>query len=358
MGKQPLYLKIASIIEGQIINKTFQLGEKLPSLRAVQKMYGVGVNTVKQAFTELENRSLIEPRPRSGYFVSKNSLRKFALPSVVELQPASKENHVDDLISKVFSTIKNDDITQFSLGIPAKNLLPTAKLKKGVIKVLNEFPEIGTNYEPAQGSSNLRRSIAKWSMLIGGNIEKDDLVTTSGAMNAIFNCLLAVTKPKDTIAVETPVFFGIIQVAKSLGLNIIEIPSHPITGIELEALKKIIPKIKACCLTANFSNPLGSLMPDEHKKELVKMLSQHNIPLIEDDLYGNLYFGPVRPLPCKSFDEEGIVMWCSSVSKTLAPGYRVGWTAPGKFKQQIIRQKLLQTISTTFINKVKLLQNW
>lgn len=349
MKKEVLYVKIANIIEEQIFNGTLKLGEKLPSIRTVQKMYHVSINTVKQAFLELESKSLINSRPRLGYYVSKTSQRRFSLPSVGMLSSSGGEKQPEDLIDKVYNSLKNKEVTQFSLGVPAQSMLPIAKLNKGVIHMIRKLDDGGTSYEPAQGSVNLRRSVAKWSMEFEGQLTEDDLVTTSGAMNAIFNCLLAVTKPGDTIAIESPVYFGTIQVAKSLGLQVIEIPAHPLTGIDMDALRKYLPRINVCCFTANFSNPLGSLMPEDHKIQLVKLLTEHNIPLIEDDLYGNLYFGTTRPKPCKAYDEEGIVMWCGSFSKTLAPGYRVGWVAPGKFKSKIIRQKLLQTISTPIL---------
>lgn len=346
MKKETLYLKIAKVIEEQIDTETIKLGDKLPSIRSIQKIYNVSINTAKQAFLELESKSLIEARPKSGYFVSKTSRRKFSLPTVSRLKSSGDEKHPEDLISKVFNTLENKDIRQFSLGVPDKSLLPIAKLNKGIIAVVQKLNDGGTSYEPVQGSTNLRRTVAKWSLVLEGKLTEDDIVTTSGTMNALYNCILAVTQRGDTIAVETPVYFGILQMARSMGLNVIEIPNNPLTGIDLEALKKVLPKLKACCFISNFSNPLGCLMPDEHKKELVRMLTEYNIPLIEDDLYGNLFFGATRPKPCKAFDEAGIVMWCGSVSKTLAPGYRVGWVAPGKFKDKIIRQKLLQTIST------------
>ncbi|QBQ41420.1 aminotransferase-like domain-containing protein [Sphingobacterium psychroaquaticum] len=348
LKKEPLYLHIANLIEEQILAGTLQLGDKLPSIRTVEKMHNVSINTVKQAFLLLESKSLIESRPRSGYFVSKTSMRRFALPTIGDLAAAKNIRPAEDLIDKVFNTLKQD-VTQFSLGVPGDNMLPIAKLNKSLIKVISRLPDGGTAYEPVQGSPNLRRSVAKWSMHAGAHVTEEDLVTTSGAMNALSNCLMAVTKPGDTIAVETPTYFGTLQLAKSLGLQVIEIPSHPITGLELDALKKVLHKIDICCFTANFSNPLGSLMPEEHKIELVRLLTDYNIPLIEDDLYGNLFFGPSRPAPCKAYDEAGIVMWCGSVSKTLAPGYRVGWVAPGKFKDRVIRQKLLHTISTPIL---------
>ena len=346
MKKEVLYLKIARVIEEQILSGTLKLGERLPSIRAVQKLYNVSINTAKQAFLELESKSLIESRPKSGHFVSKTSQRKFALPTVSELDTVQNERSSEDLLKTVFQTLNDKDITQFSLGVPDQSLLPIAKLNKGVITAMRNLDDGGTNYETAQGNINLRRTVAKWSLVLEGKLTEDDLVTTAGAMNAIFNCLKAVTSSGDTIAIESPSYFGIHQIIKSLGLKAIEIPTHPITGVDLEAVKKVLPQIKACYFISNFSNPLGSLMPDGHKKELVRMLTQHNIPLLEDDIYGNLFFGSSRPKPCKAFDEEGIVMWCGSVSKTLAPGYRVGWVAPGKFKEKIIRQKFSQMVST------------
>jgi len=346
MSREVLYRKIANVVEEQIAAQTLKIGDKLPSIRTVQKIYDVSLNTVKQAFLELESKSLIESRPKSGYYVSKTFNPKLSLPDTSKPGLNESEHQPVDLITRVYDTLKDKNITQFSLGVPDKNLLPIAKLNKGIIKLTRSLEDSGTSYEPVEGSINLRRNISRWSFVWGGKLTEDDIVTTSGAMNSIYNCLLAVTKPGDTIAMESPVYFGILQTAKELGLRIIELPTNPVAGIEIDALKKVLPVIKACCLISNFNNPLGSCMPDEHKKEVVRLLTLHNIPLIEDDLYGDLFFGASRPVPCKFYDEAGIVMWCGSFSKCLAPGYRVGWIAPGRYKEKIIRQKFLQTIST------------
>lgn len=346
MSKDVLYLKIANAVTEQIKSETLQFGDRLPSLRSAQKLYNVSLNTVKQAYMELESRSLVESRPKYGYYVSQTSQRKLALPSVAKMKVSEGENTPEDLIGKVFGTIAGTDVTQFALGIPGKSLLPVAQMKKCMINVMKGKHDSGTNYEPVQGSEKLRREIAKWSIVMEGKIKEDDLVITSGAMNGVYNCLMAVTKPGDCVAVESPVYFGILQAIQLLGLKAVEIPTHPITGVDLDALKKVLPKLSACCFVVNYNNPLGFQMPDENKKELVKMLTEHNVPLVEDDVYGNIYFGAGRPKPCKFYDEAGIVMWVGSVSKTLAPGYRVGWVAPGKFKEKIIRQKLVQTVSS------------
>lgn len=346
MSKDVLYLKIANAVTEQIKTETLQFGDRLPSLRSAQKLHNVSLNTVKQAYMELESRSLVESRPKYGYYVSQTSQRKLALPSVAKIKVSQGQKTPEDLIGKVFGTIAGTDVTQFALGIPGKSLLPVAKMKKCMINVMKKSSDSGTNYEPVQGSENLRREIAKWAMVMEGKITEDDLVITSGAMNGVYNCLMAVTQPGDSVAIESPVYFGILQAIHLLGLKAVEIPTHPITGVDLDALKKVLPKISACCFVVNYNNPLGFQMPDENKKELVRMLTEYNVPLVEDDVYGNIYFGAGRPKPCKFYDEAGIVMWVGSVSKTLAPGYRVGWVAAGKFKDKIIRQKLVQTVSS------------
>jgi DNA-binding transcriptional MocR family regulator len=345
MEQQLLYKKIANIVESQIKNGSLVYGDRLPSVRSAQKLYNVSLNTAKSAYMELESRSLIESRPKSGYFVSRSGLRRMAIPSISTFKIDEKKQDPAALIDKVFHSLEDKEITRFSLGLPSASLLPIQKLNRCIIESVHELHDYGDQYGQVQGSPSLRKEIAKWSLVLEGKISDEDLIITSGAMNAIYSCLRAVTKPGDTIAVESPLYFGFIQAFQLLGLKTIEIPTHPITGIELDALKKVIHKIDVCCFVTNFSNPLGALMPEEHKKELVKLLAHHHIPLIEDDLYGNIYFGSSRPKPCKYFDEEGLVMWCGSFTKVLAPSFRLGWVEPGRYKDKILKQKLIQTIS-------------
>ncbi|PUV25308.1 MULTISPECIES: PLP-dependent aminotransferase family protein [Sphingobacterium] len=345
MPREILYLKIAKILENQILSETLRTGDKLPSLRSLQKIYNVGLNTAQQAYTLLESKSLIISKPKSGYFVSGTSKRKLALPSVSNPIVTATKNETEYLTYKVFDVLRDKSVRQFSLGVPDEKLLPISKLNKGIIKVMRELDGSGTAFEPAQGSLNLRRNIAKWSLAREGELSEDDIITTLGTMNAIYLCLNAVTKPGDTIATESPVYFGILQLAKSMGLNILELPTHPVTGVDLEALKQNINKIDLCCFTCNFNNPLGSLMPDENKKALVELLTHYNVPLVDDDLFGVLHFGETHPTLCKNYDEAGIVMSCGGFSKTLAPGYRIGWIEPGQFKEKILWNKLVQTVA-------------
>ncbi|MCS3529025.1 PLP-dependent aminotransferase family protein [Chryseobacterium sp. JUb7] len=352
MNKEFLYTEIASGIATQIRKGVLKPGDKLPSVRMLCQDHHISMNTAKRVFLELESQSLVDSKPQSGYFVSPLTVIDLPLAEISSPSLIANNKEPDELISKVYENIGNKNMTIFSIGIPSGDLLPQAKLKKEIINATRELKEGGTEYEELQGNLKLRRMIALRSMSWGGNFNENDLVTTNGGMNALSFCLMALGKPGDTIAIESPCYPGILQLANGLGLKVLELPTHPTTGIEIEALKKVIPKIDICLLIPNFNSPLGSCMPDDNKKEIVKLLSENGIPLIEDDVYGDLYFGSNRPKCCKSFDMEGNVLYCSSISKTLAPGYRVGWIAPGKYKDKILKLKLLHsTSSITVVNE-------
>lgn len=352
MKKDFLYNEIADNIADKIKTGVLKAGERLPSVRKLSKEHGMSINTAKRVFLELEAQSLVQSKPQSGYFVSPLNYLKLPLPEASRPVPIANNREPDELMNGVYSTMGRRDLTLFSIGVPSGNLLPLAKLKKEVVLATRELKEGGTEYEPLQGNEKLRRMVAVRSLAWEGNLKEDDVITTNGCMNALALCLMALTKPGDTIALESPCYPGILQLAVSLGLKVLEVATHPVTGIDIDALKKLLPNINVCLLVPNFNTPLGYCMPDTSKKEVVTLLAEYNIPLIEDDTYGDLYFGSERPKCCKSFDSDGNVLWCGSVSKTLAPGYRVGWVAPGRYKEQILKLKLIHSLSsTTIINE-------
>ncbi len=345
--KDLLYVQIANHIEQQVKTDMLRIGDRLPSLRIMATEKGVSLNTAQQAYYELESRGLIESRPQSGYYVSYAHKQFRNIPSTSKPVIARSGEDATDIISAVIQNAQKAELA-FSSGVISSKLLPVAKLNKALMHATREMPDSGTDYERF-GNAKLKNQIALRSMLWGGKLGPEDIVTTSGCMEALSFCMLSVAEKGDTIAVESPVYFGILQLARNLGLHVLELPTHPVDGIELDALKKALEKkkVKLCLLISNFNNPLGSCMPDEHKKEVVRLMEKHNVPLIEDDLFGDLYFGDHRPATCKSFDESGIVLWCGSFSKTLAPGYRVGWVAPGKFRQKVENTKLYHSLYCT-----------
>jgi DNA-binding transcriptional MocR family regulator len=211
-------------------------------------------------------------------------------------------------------------------------------------------------YDMPPGCLLLRRALARRALDWGVKISPDEVITTSGCMEALVLCLRAVTRPGDTVAIESPTFFGVIQAIEHLGLKALEIPTHPRDGLDLDALDRTLrrQRVSACLVIPNFNNPLGSRMPDAAKERLVTMLSRREIPLIEDDLCGDLYFSSERPQVAKAYDKKGLVMLCGSFSKTVAPGYRVGWMIPGRFFEKAKNLKFTNTVATATLPQLAL----
>ena len=350
--KEFLYLEIAKGLENQIRLGVLKFGDKLPSIRTICSQYGVSMSTSQLAYQELESKSLILSRPQSGYYVSYTTDNQLGIPTVSRPKVVPVK-----VVTDIFDNTINDgvgkDFVLFSRGVPATSLLPIAKLNKGITRAIKSLPGGGTGYESLKGNEKLRAALAKSAYNWKGNLSANDILTTQGCISAISYCLMALTKRGDTIAVESPSYYITLHLAQSLGLNVLELQTHPQTGVEMGPFEKVLAttKLAACIFVSNFNNPFGSLMPDAHKKEAVRLLEKYNVPLIEDDIYGELYFGNQRPVCCKSFDKSGIVLWCSSISKTLAPAYRVGWVAPGKFMAEVSKVKLFHSVSGTAITQ-------
>lgn len=342
------YMEVADRIETQIEKKILKVGDKLLSVRALSKEQGISLSTSFQAYYYLESKGLIEARPQSGYYVKYSPEHILDMPQVSEPTDDAVPVSVDDMINNVYLDLNAKNILNFSMGAPSHSLLPTAKLNKAIVHALRSSKTSCLNYEHIQGNQELRKQIARQAFNWGGSPSEDDIVVTAGAVEALSLCVKAITKPGDAVAIESPTYFAIFQVMESHGLKVVEIPTDPVQGIDLEYLEQAIPRfdIKACLFVSNFNNPLGSCMPDDRKKHLVEMLAKKEIPLIEDDIYGELYFGKTRPKTCKTFDKKGLVLHCASFSKSLAPGYRIGWTIPGRFKEKVIRLKRMHTVST------------
>jgi DNA-binding transcriptional MocR family regulator len=350
------YMEVADRIETLIEKKVLKIGDKLLSVRALSKEQGISLSTAFQAYYLLESKGLVEARPQSGYYVKYSPEHILDLPKVSEPVDDALPVSVDDMINSVYVDLNSKNILNFSMAAPSLKLLPTAKLNKAVMHALRESPTSCLHYEHIQGNVALRKQIARQAFNWGGSPSENDIVVTAGCVEALSLCIKAITKPGDAVALESPTYFALFQVMESNGLKVVEIPTDPVTGIDIEYLAHAIPKfdIKACMVVNNFNNPLGSCMPDDRKKYLVEMLAKKEIPLVEDDIYGELYFGKTRPKTCKTFDKKGLVLHCASFSKSLAPGYRVGWTIPGKFKDKVIRLKRMHTVSTNTLAQAAL----
>lgn len=343
-----LYEELAGDIARLIETGVLRPGERIPSVRETCRSRKVSLSTVLQAYYLLEDRGLVQTRPRSGYYVSAHWQDLPAEPEISRPSPRSRAVDVSELVFEVLESTKHRTVVPLGSAFPSPLLFPLPKLAQQLGAAARRLDPWATVEDLPPGSAELRRQIAKRYLLAGVRLPLDAIVITSGAMEALNLCLQAVTRPGDVVAVESPAFYGALQAVERLGLRAVEIPTHPRDGVDLEGLAQALKKhdVKACWFMSNFQNPLGSLMTEEKKKALVELLARHRVPLIEDDVYAELYFGTERPRPAKAFDRAGLVMHCSSFSKCLAPGYRLGWVAPGQFAQQVARLKLTGSIAT------------
>jgi DNA-binding transcriptional MocR family regulator len=347
-GSRTLYEQVAGNVAELIDRGTLRPGERVPSVRSYSRQQNVSIATVTQAYRLLEDRGVIEARPQSGYYVRWR--RVAAPPEPAKTNPAvsAVEVKVSDLILEVIKASRNPELVRLGSTLAAPEIFPTAELNRITAAIGRREPLAANSFDPPPGNYALRLQAARRSIEAGCALAPDDIITTAGGTEALNLCLRAVAKAGDVIAVESPTFFGILHIINSLGMKVCEIPTFPRDGVCLDELSQRLKccRIKACVFTLNFSNPLGSCMPDEKKQQLVRLLASHGIPLIEDDIYGNLGFGAVRPRAAKSYDKEGLVMLCDSFTKTLAPGYRVGYVVPGRFKSQVEFLKYVHTSAT------------
>ncbi|MEE4411036.1 MULTISPECIES: aminotransferase-like domain-containing protein [unclassified Serratia (in: enterobacteria)] len=341
------YATLAAILSQRIEQGLYPAGDRLPSVRTLSQEHGVSISTVQQAYRLLEESQLVEARPKSGYFV--RGLRTLAeLPAVT--RPVQRPVDISQW-EQVLDLIRNkprEDLIQLGRGMPDISE-PTLK---PLMKALGHMGRHGDlrslYYDNIQGVMGLREQIARLLLDSGCQISADQLVITTGCHEALSAGLRAVCQPGDIVAVDSPCFHGTMQTLKGLGMKALEVPTDPLTGISLEALEMALDQwpIKAILLTPNCNNPLGYIMPEARKQRLLTLAQRHDVAIIEDDVYGDIAYQYPRPRTIKSFDDDGRVLLCSSFSKTLAPGLRIGWIAPGRYLERVLHMKYIGTGST------------
>ena len=347
-GPSALYEQVADKIEKLIRSGALRAGDRIPSVRRASAQHGVSVATAVQAYISLENRRLIEARPKSGFFVRPQFRMDVSEPKISRPAKPAALVGVGNLQTRVFDAARLPDVVAFGAAYPGPENLPVARLSQIMASVARSAGARGVAYDMPPGCEPLRRQISRRSLDWGSNLSPDEIITTCGGTEALALCLRAVTKPGDVVAVESPTYFGVLQAIEEQRLRALEIPMHPRDGMDLDALERAVKsrRIAACLATPNFNNPLGSLMPDATKRRLVEMLAKREIPLIEDDINGSLAHSGNRPRVAQSYDRGGFVLLCGSISKTLAPGYRVGWVAPGRYYDKVKALKITSTLAT------------
>ncbi|HKS14997.1 MAG TPA: PLP-dependent aminotransferase family protein [Pseudomonas sp.] len=339
-----LYLNLAELLGARIEQGLYRPGQRLPSVRALSVEHGVSLSTVQQAYRLLEDNGLVSPRPKSGYFV----LEPRHLPALPEIsRPAQRPVDISqwEQVLELVRSTPRADVIQLGRGMPDIDTPTLKPLLRSLAQLSRRQDMPGLYYDNIHGTTALREQIARLMLDSGCHLAPADLVVTTGCHEALSTSVRAVCQPGDIVAVDSPSFHGAMQTLKGLGMKAMEIPTDPITGISLEALELALEQwpIKLIQITPNCNNPLGYIMPEARKKALLTLAQRFDVAIIEDDVYGDLAYTYPRPRTIKSFDDDGRVLLCSSFSKTLAPGLRIGWVAPGRYLERVLHMKYIST---------------
>ncbi len=346
-----LYQQVIEYVERQEKNGALRAGDKLPSLRKLSKQFEISVPTVKQAYIELERQGTISARPQSGYYLKAKQARtllpmraKWACCEPVEVSCRS-------LIEQVYDAVHLPDTVALGISNPICAHPPDKALARLMRSVISRVSEKAVSYGPANGDPKLRLNLAFRYQDQGVDVNHEDIIISSGAQEALSIALQCVAERGDIIAVESPCYFGLIELVESLGMKVLEVYTCTEDGVCITELEKVLQQhpVKACLFSTAINNPLGSMMTNEQRQAMVTLLESLDIPLIEDEVYSDLYFTEQRPVSAQLYSEKGLVLTCSSFSKTAAPGYRVGWLLPGKFEEKAKRIKRAQSCSTSML---------
>lgn len=342
-----LYERVASLVEKQIASGTLRTNERIPSVRSMSRAAKVSVSTVVQAYVHLESLGLIEARPQSGFYVRPPSPTVLPPPRPKLTRSRRPISVATEVLDTCREALSRTDIVPLNGAFTSPALYPNRRLNNLIREVLRDHPlHTGQLFAPP-GNAELRRQIAKRMALAGAPTDPDHVVITGGTMDAITLSLQVLCQPGDTVLVESPTYFGLLQAIEHLRLKVVEVPNRPGEGIDVDAVRAIArdTRLAAAVLMPNFNNPVGALTSDEAKRDIVAALADKEVPIIEDDIYGDLHYGSRRPPSMRAFDEAGLVISCGSVSKTIALGYRIGWAVTPAFHADLSRAKFYSSVA-------------
>jgi DNA-binding transcriptional MocR family regulator len=332
-GTLPKYLTVAETLQRLIVGGEIEHGARLPSVRSAMRSFGVSKNTLIAAYAHLEMSGVISAKDRSGYFVARERDNELArAPYIIDHPLSLVEQRGQDILNDLVALRDRHGHDLLSPMLDPK-LLPLGMVSRTARKILTEdlraclTPDFGPGYRP------LRRALAGYYRTREISADDHDFVITLGCTHALVSAVEASTAPGDTIAIRTPTFYPLLRIIHSLNRKIIEIPSTANRAGDLERLEEAIERfnVRACVVSVSLPDPYGASLSDVDKRRLIDLAERFNMAMIEDDVFGHVSIRNKLMRPLKAFDQNGRVLHCSSFSKTLGSGLRVGWCMPGRY---------------------------
>lgn len=343
----PVYERLAGLLDEMIQSRSLRAGDRMPSVRQFSSQQRVSVPTALRAYVVLETRGLIEAKPKSGFYVRARFADLVPQPAKSSVAPKPTVIGSDDPVASLLADHANTKLVPFGAALPGAELLPGIKLTRTMASIGRKLGARSIDYDPIPGSEVLRRELARRSLAWGCALKADDFIVTVGATEALSLALRATCRPGDAVVVESPTYFGLSSMLRELNLKALPVPVDSAEGIDLDVLEKTLrtTRVAACVVIPNVHNPIGFVMPDERKRQLIEICSRRRVAVIEDDTYGDLQYEGPRARCLKVFDVGETVILCGSYSKKLAPGYRVGYIAAGKWQARVHALKQASTLN-------------
>lgn len=342
----PRYEELAGFICDLVEQGTLRPGMRAPSLRRIANEHNASMSTALHAYRLLEDRGVLEARPKSGFYVAKGGEVTLKIPRPSRPPKRPSRVTISSSVTELLEYASDPNFVPLGCAIPSAELLAAGRLDRFLARVARTRGVEFNVYNEPRGQRDLREEICRRAIRWGQATSPDDVAITCGCTEALSLALQATTRRGDTVAIESPTYFGLLQVLEALGLKALELPTSPDDGLGLAQLEAAASgnRIAACLLSSSFNNPLGHAISEPKKLEILHILERHAIPLIEDDIYGDISFRAERPKPFSALPSNADIIYCSSFSKTIAPGYRIGWVVSQRHMPAILQQKFSQTL--------------
>lgn len=326
-SKKALFEQIADHLEQRISFGEFPPGSLLPSERKLAEQFDVNRSTVISAFAELRSMGIIESRSGSGTRVSTSKWGATPKHTPNWSRFAEGGNFLPNLpfLRRIREALaQNPSLIDFASGELSADLAPTdeiAELMRG-----NAYTSY-LGYDNPQGSIPLRQALVDYLNNYRRIRTTDSsILITSGSQQSLFLITQCLLSPGDAVAIEDPSYCYSLPMFQSAGLRLFRLPVDN-NGVQPEDIRTLYKKhrIKMVFLNPNYQNPTGTLLSDERRKQLLDVICELGLPIVEDDPYSLTSYEGVPPLPLKSMDTMGSVLYIGSFSKIAASGLRIGW---------------------------------
>ncbi|WP_238902896.1 PLP-dependent aminotransferase family protein [Clostridium sp. YIM B02506] len=322
-----LYKQIVSYMKEKISNGEWTLGSRLPTQRELSERFEVNRSTVIEALSELKAEGLIEGNSRGGTKIVNN-----AWSVLMSTSPTNWQNYITSGLHKPnLQTIQlinelefEEGMIRLGTGELSPDLYPKEMMKTVLTNVSDKINSLG--YEEPKGLLYLRQVLSQYVKKYGINVSPDSILIVSGSLQAFQLISMGILSPGSTVLTERPSYIKSLSVFESSGMRLNGIDMDAYGAKPKDILKSINSKDTSLLYTIpTFHNPTGIIMPKSRRDEILELCSNERLPIIEDDVYRELWLDEEPPKPLKAEDKNDNILYLGSISKTLAAGLRIGW---------------------------------